>query len=772
MSTNTAIGTSWRFRLWSANLFSRAAHPRTAEECFSRREAILRLHIRRCYAIGLVQVTAIFSYGFHWSFSVSRGVLPATLSSLSLSAAQSDARPGQPHIYSLIDLIAIVASSPSHPYFFLRQERSCFMRFGRRRPFSKRQDGLVLQPGGTFLIDSNSEAFTASTLLDSQSIASDSVSKAVVPSESGAPASVLFSPDDEAGIVSRPATSTTLPPATNSNAPPLSISNPLPSNSADGSDLTAPSMTLSYPASSASTAASALPTSSFSPTIHISEHSMSFIAGMTFLGIAVVACILTLVVYVTRLKRNRSSWCFGLDQDDDVERQDSYVRGIGIGMLAGKPNTTFDTPKHSTSLDGIHVIPQLLSCANSPGGRYPMRRPAAPHVDSDESIETPTKVLGPLEIKNYARGDFTSSCDESGHLSSPCAPSSQFGTPRERQAPFLGLSSGRLSLPLTPVSRKPEATPAPASLLWTRPIESTVEGSKRKSDDILPLPIPPFDSNLCLSNEGSRADGWGAALRTSIYNALSGLSAPAKAEDKYTTFAASDAKSSERWRNTLTSRGPSALEQSDSTQIEDAVQGTCFNTGVIGDGSSFSHEAPIISSSASTDHGLGISVHGNALQRRHPIPVPPLLIRKKQSSRSSRKTRRESLKAGVMSSRANSIYSPCPDTSKLAQCLRGTINSRTCFTPGGSHNSSKNTHPSTMPSRPQFLRQPTAGSICSFSSESSEMGDAELRVKQTLALRARRKRTMEMGVPLCRSGSASAIGSYVLKGNDGNRDSD
>ena len=525
-------------------------------------------------------------------------------------------------------------------------------------------------------------------------------------------------------------------------------------------------------------AASVLPTSSVSPTIHLSNHSTSFIAGMAFLGIAAAACIVALIAYVIRLRRSRSSWRFGLHKDDDVEGQDSYVNGIG--MLAEKPNTTFDTPKHSNSFsDGhsIHVIPQLPSYANSPGGRYPVPRPVPPHANSEKSVDAPTQVLGPLKIKNYARGDFPSSCDESGQFSSPCAPSPLHGTPRERQAPFLGLGSGSLSLPWASESSNSEAMPTPGRLWQTGTLKGTlsdVGGRKTETTTIPPLPIPPFDSNLGLSNEGSRTDGWGATLRTSIFNALSGFTAQPKSEDKYTSFAASDTKSSERWRNTLTSRRSSALGKAGSTQAEGEIQDARSGSKALDNNLLFSQEALAINSSASTDHGLGICVDENLHGRCSPLPIPPLIIRKKSSTRSKRKMRGESFKSKVISisPRANSIYSPCPETSKLTQRLSGSISSRACSTPGGPGNSqvprsNKSVYSSTMPLRPQFLRQPTAGSVCSFSSESSEMGDAELRVKQTLALRSRRKRTMEMGIPLGRSASTAGRKTYTDQGGGG-----
>ncbi|THH03698.1 hypothetical protein EW145_g6076 [Phellinidium pouzarii] len=650
------------------------------------------------------------------------------------------------------------------------------MRSRRRRAHLRRQDDIVYQPGAGLLLNNvgqnesqnqDDTSLTAgnqqpggSTVTQSISVTSgtqaiaghsqtqiqslDSSSSQAVSSDTSAVdpiSTIFFAPSSLSSVVSA---STSLPSSLSSSS----------SDSSSGQAITS-SITLSATSNIVSNSPSSVTTSgasvaslnasqSSSPVLPITNvnaagHTTVFYGGIVFISIVVFACILSFAAWMLRSQRNRPAWCGGGREDDDVENQDL---GFGLGIYLEKPMNGTDPPKaSSTSLsDAAHtvphinpfVLPPVFGFNTSSPGRYPttMARPPTAHHDTADTAESPRQLLGSLQVNNYMPGDFSSSCDEAA----PRETAPRFkdpltmglGTPREAlpgvTPRFLALGGQGLSMPWAPLNVKPSRAFSKADI---------AQSSSRKSDimhttgegEVPPLPMPPFSDTLSLAGEGGGgADGWGAALRSSIFNALSGLTngSARPVEDKFTAIPASSSRSN-RWRGALSSSKDSGTGMAPSSSRSDRMGDAWTSPRARDNDLPFSQSrVATVSLDAGALSFNEFSTQGDCSRIAPTEPTTPLRLQKK----------------GTTQRRGDFFRTPIAGGGHSLEVLKMNSKGRSAL----SH---------TSLGRPAFLRNATGGSLTSFSSEESEtsrdLTHDELLAKRMLMLRARRKRGMGAG---------------------------
>lgn len=530
----------------------------------------------------------------------------------------------------------------------------------------------------------------------------------------------------------------------------------LPSSSSFTLPVTAPAVSVSSSASSATASipvtstnasyTSASASASSSPMLTVSRHSPQFYVGLSFIGIVVLACLVSFVSWMVRSRRKRPAWCSGENENDDVENQDL---GFGLGIYLEKPSESNDhlvkMPLKSVSEDVWSVqsahapnLPQASANLGSPG-RFPQPpvRPSAAQGDSSISLEFKNQMLGPLHVKNYVPGDFSSSCDE---LARPIAagrkdtPRTRYGMPREAQPGstprFLGVEGTGLSMQLPPINIKSSPIPSKTGVAHT-PLQASVTARRMAEEDISPLPMPPFCDGVSDAGNGmKRADSWGNTLRTSIFSAWSGLTGAAAkpAEDRYTSLPVGSLRSG-RWHEALFPRKDTSAGAALSGTPSNRLKGLCASPKAI------DTELPFIQRQESGTPGQYIAAIGlgadatSGLDTPIPGPTMPLKLQKK------RPFQHEQAAKDALS-RTSSMYS------RPATNVPTTLHTRV------SKASTKRrcTLVQPTPPRPAFLRRATGSSATSFSSDCSdtsrELGEGEIIAKRMMRLRARRKQQM------------------------------
>ena len=289
-------------------------------------------------------------------------------------------------------------------------------------------------------------------------------------------------------------------------------------------------------------------------------HSVEVYGGIVFGGIIALACIVSFVAWLIRSQR-KSMCCCGKREEEDVENQDL---GLGLGIYLDKPGPAYNSQEvKSTPIPGSEfgssqpnpfTLPAIQNIAAS-SSRYPMTtpRPAPTHLLTTDTVEAPNRVLGPLQIKNYVSGDFPSSCDEGakspnlGGFRNPGVEAARESataiTPR-----FFGDEGQALGMPWPPLNIRSKHALSQVNMThspWKKGETARTGGE----EEFQRLPTPRFNfANTPKEDEEGNSDGWGATLRSTIYNALSGLTSrsPKPEDDKFTKLPASRSYSNRR----------------------------------------------------------------------------------------------------------------------------------------------------------------------------------------------------------------------------------
>lgn len=647
---------------------------------------------------------------------------------------------------------------------------------GHRGHFRKRQGNLVLQPGTGILFGgggqnsasieqptqssvvtgstnsspisaatpstssgSSGPTSTSATNIKSQSppkTASQSLGTSSSPSAASPSASfssILFGPSEVNGVLEPDTTDTSnsLTESTQTPSPTLASSSQSSTSSlVSSSSITSSSSLSNVPSASTASASSqssvsATPVSDVTPSG--SGHSAQFYAGIVFLVIVVVACALSIVAWLLRSRRSRPSWCCGNSADDDVGGQEA---NIGLGLYLEKPFDNADPIRMpsisaTNNLDSprSYTLPAINRISDSP---YPaMMRPPPVHVRKDIS-SPPGQVLGPLQVKNYIAGDFSSSSENLAKPYSPRGATGAFGASNGHD-PF---GSSRFPAPPS------QTSPAPWAPLNTRSVrapeqvhftQSRARGSFKAhpddghDSDIPSLPSPHFDRQDVLPTQDSTTDGWGATLRSSFFSALSAVKGqPTRtSEDRFTS---------------LPSRGSSAFRRKMPTGVGDIFPRS-FATLKTNSDFPVSHSAPDFRPEQDFTPGAE-----NELMENEPYnTTAPLTLRKKNTLHGvgfSEGQNSHFGNIGRTASRASSVYTCAPG-------VPGDVISKSTF----GRRTGGLSGPSQMSVRPAFLKRGSSGvSVTSFNSDSSEdaqgQTDEEMFAKRVMMLRARRKKAM------------------------------
>ncbi|KAH8114993.1 hypothetical protein DFH11DRAFT_1590823 [Phellopilus nigrolimitatus] len=703
------------------------------------------------------------------------------------------------------------------------------MRARRRRAHLKRQgDSLVFQPGADLLLNSvvqdepqsQGGSATSTILLQSgESIINlpASVTSGVLntatsggrlqtqllsssnswPQASSTEAStrtdvafsiseILFAPSSLQPIAFESTSVSPSPLSLSSSEPSTKSSDtaPAPTQTATTSAATSNSSTGTPQSSTASAASRSTSQSSTSviptPQNDAVGHSAEFYVGIVFISIVVVACILSFAAWILRSRRHRPSWCGGGgNEDEDMENQDL---GFGLGLYLEKPVDEAGSAR-TVPQSNPFVLPPFTGFASSPQ-RNPTAvvRPPAAQLRPTDTAESPTQLLGRLQVNNYMEGDFSSSSDEATRPAP--APSrllvdsesflEELGTPREAypglKPRFLGVEGRGLSMPWAPLNVNVKAARAPskvdiAQLHSSRSVTAQTEGEDE--DEIMPLPMPHFRSTpphvQAGENESSGGvDGWSATLRSSLFSALSGLTGGTTAsvkppEDNFTTFPPSRSRSNNRWRGALSSHNDSngGREMVPSDSHVSSMCDVWTSPKTIDSGLPFTQPG----SNLGMPVALGL-VDGKIDDCSRVMSLnsttPLVLTKRGTKSRLGNESNLRNQKTG--DSRTSSIYIPCPRVSeKLAHrpARLGTRASKISrMSSSKLYSKRRSALSQSSLARPAFLKRITGGSATSFSSEASEttrgLTDEEALAKQVMLLRARRKRGLGTGIPMGR----------------------
>ena len=672
--------------------------------------------------------------------------------------------------------IYLLTSTTPGAYSSLSTSHLKMLPRGHRGRFSRRQGSLLLQPGaGVFFggsaqngtSNSSQQPESNSTLQpintestgSTQSNAKSSTQSLVQSSSASAPPStnspvastetlsnVVFGPSQVNGAL-MPYSSDTSSDLTSSSSTSTTQSTPLATSSLSTSSQTGDSTILSSSLSGSTTSSvPSIPTSSSSVTATPvsdvapsgSAHPAQFYAGIAFLVIVVVAFVLSIVAWLLRSRRGRLSWCFGSSADEDAGSQEA---NMGLGLFLEKAPANADLPwippdpaPNLACSTHPYTLPTINRISDSP---YPaMMRPSSAHVRTD-TVQSSGQLLGPLQVQNYMAGDFSSSSE---NLTKQTRTARETDATSRGQDPFGG---GRFLAPPTQVSPAPWAplnvksvrTPEQVHISRSPALRSIKARHEDGHDsDIPPLPSPHFDRlDAPQLEDNNSTDGWGAALRSSFFSALSAVRGqPTKpSEDRFTS---------------LPSRNNSRQKYS------------------VGIGDIFPPHPrapdanPVISTSASAP--IAHTREKTPWDVESYNTTAPLTLRKKNtlingSENPSMHKRSDS--------RNSSIYTCTPGLPGDFPGKRKSTRRRAGALSG----------PSQISIRPPFLKRGTSGaSVTSFSSTSSSEDaqghtDAEAFAKRVMMLRERRKKAMSRRATVMRQSSsltASRSGSkYRLK---------
>lgn len=501
-------------------------------------------------------------------------------------------------------------------------------------------------------------------------------------------------------------------------------------------------MTTTMAISSASATSSSSTTSASAstlPILSVSRHSPQFYVGLSFIGVVILACLVSFASWMLRSRRRRPSRRGESNGNSDLENQEF---GFGLGLYLEKPSESndhlvkvplgdFPEDDRSIRLRQVPIIPQVSGYTGSPGRvHFPPVHPCALQDGSTDTLQIRNQTLGPLHVKNYVPGDFSSSCDE---LVKPTASplhnilSARYGTPHEGKASpsprFRGVGGCASSVRLPPPPIDNGQAPVPS-------IMNTAHNSSKAGEEMFsPLPMPPFRVSAPETTNGvKRADSWGNTLRTSIFNALSGLtggSTKTVEEERYTA-PIMDSSRPGRWQDALFPRVDSPAVESILPLSSNRFEETNMRPKAIDTGRSIGKVAGNSNPGLCTDvPALGPCKDGTT-DARSPKPTLPLKLQKK---------RRDEYSENSLS-RASSVYSqPGPDVLVPARTRVSETNVK--------HRCSL-VQPT--PPRPAFLRRATGSSATSFSSDCSstsrELAEGELAAKRVMRVRARRKQLM------------------------------
>ncbi|KAL5498393.1 hypothetical protein ACEPAH_2535 [Sanghuangporus vaninii] len=612
------------------------------------------------------------------------------------------------------------------------------MRPRRRRSHSRRQIGVIFNPGGGVLLDSGGQRGVAGDNPDQKqqvfsTVPEEQVSSTghaqpghhAIPSSSSQPFSSLTIPSSVASTY-----------ASSMNISQASNTAPLVNSSSRSNALTAKPSSSSL--SRSETATSTMDASQFSasassaPTVAAASHSIEFYVGIGFIAAVSMACIFSLAAWLLRSRRKGFTCCFSSKHDEDVENQDL---GLGLGLYLDTPGNGFDQKVHSTSFpetaytnsQGNHpYLPALHAASSSPHG-YPttLMRPVAPHCSTDSSVQAPDRLLGPLRVRNYVSGDLPSSGDEAAP-----PPIREVGASREPQPygtqRYLGVEGKESYMPWAPLNVKSSPVRNQQNIAQSplRKTEATQAGGEEQN---YTLPTPPFGFTRTRKDEERSPSGWGDALRSSIYAALSGSS---EGNESKTGQVGSPAlpgsyARSDRWRTVLSSqKAPVAdmVTSEDTTPTGHQARASNYPLSGLG------HDMATFDSI-----GLRLRMEERVDSSAASMASSAPLTVKRGSRRSSGYVKPRAM------SRENSVYSPHPHAGRRTAKRR---------LKGAKRTSVMTQMSMSTTDRPEFLRQPTTNSVTSFSSEASGPSRAltteELRAKRTMMLRARRKRGMGM----------------------------
>ncbi|KAL5478957.1 hypothetical protein ACEPAI_2244 [Sanghuangporus weigelae] len=618
------------------------------------------------------------------------------------------------------------------------------MRPRRRRSHSRRQIGVIFNPGGGVLLDSGGQRGVAGDNPDQKQQAFSTVPEEqvsstghaqpghhAIPNSSSQPFSSLTI---SSSVVSQQASYTNLsqdrstaPLASSSFRSNASTAKPS-SSSVSRSGTVTSTMDASQFSASASSA----------PTVATASHSVEFYIGIGFIAVVSMACIFSLAAWLLRSRRKGFACCFNSKHDEDVENQDL---GLGLGLYLDTPGKGFDQKVHSTPFpetaytnsQGKHpFLPALHAASSSPHG-YPttlMRRPVALHSSTDSSIQAPDRLLGPLRVRNYVSGDLPSSGDEAPPSPRPIR---EFGDLREPKPGgtqrYLGVEGQGLYMPWAPLNVKSSPVRNQQNIAQS-PLRKT-EAIQAGDEQNYTLPTPPFGFTRTRKDcEEASPSRWGDTLRSSICAALSGSrEGDSKTDQDRSSALPGSYARSDRWRTVLSSqKAPVAdlVTLEDMTPTGHQARATNYPLSGFGHGvATFDSiglrlrmEERVDSSAASMASSAAFTV-----SKKH----------ERGSKRSSGYVKPRTM------SRENSVYSPHPHAGRRSAKRRPKCAKRASVVTQMSMGTTD---------RPEFLRQPTTDTVTSFSSEASGPSRAltteELRAKRTMMLRARRKRGMGM----------------------------
>ncbi|KAL5525301.1 hypothetical protein ACEPAF_9171 [Sanghuangporus sanghuang] len=615
------------------------------------------------------------------------------------------------------------------------------MRPRRRRSHSRRQIGVIFNPGGGVLLDSGGQRGVAGDNPDQKQQAFSTVPEEqvsstghaqpghhAIPSSSSQPFSSLTI---SSSVASTYASSTNISQA-RSTAPLADSSfrsNALTAKPSNSSLSRSGTVTSTMDASQFSASASS------APTVAAASHSIEFYVGIGSIAVVSMACIFSLAAWLLRSRRKGFTCCFSSKHDEDVENQDL---GLGLGLYLDTPGNGFDQKVHSTPFpetaytnsQGNHpYLPALHAASSSPHG-YPttLMRPVAPHSSTDSSVQAPDRLLGPLRVRNYVSGDLPSSGDEAAP-----SPIREYGVPREPQPygtqRYLGVEGNGSYMPWAPLNIKSSPVRNQQNIAQSplRKTEATQAGGEEQN---YTLPTPPFGFTRTRKDEERSPSGWGDTLRSSIYAALSGSSEGDSKTDQVGSQALPGSYArSDRWRTVLSSqKAPVAdmVTSEDTTPTGHQARASNYPLSGFGHG-------------VATFDSIGLRlrmeerVDSSAASMASSAPLTVSKKHERGSKRSSGYVKPRTM------SRENSVYSPHPYTGRRSAKRRPKCAKRASVITQMSMGTRD---------RPEFLRQPTTDTVTSFSSEASGPSRAltteELRAKRTMMLRARRKRGMGM----------------------------
>lgn len=551
-----------------------------------------------------------------------------------------------------------------------------------------------------------------------------------VASPSASFSSILFGPSEVNGVLEPDTTDTSSSLTETTQTPSSTLAS---SSQSSTSSLVSPSsitsssslsnvLSASTASASSQSSVSATPVSDVTPSG--SGHSAQFYAGIVFLVIVVVACALSIVAWLLRSRRSRPYWCCGNSADDDVGGQEA---NMGLGLYLEKPfdNAVPIRMPSVSATDNLdsprsYTLPAINRISDSP---YPaMMRPPPVHVRKDIS-SPPGQVLGPLQVKNYIAGDFSSSSENLAKPYSPRGATGAFGASNGHD-PF---GSSRFPAQTSPAPWAPlntRSVRAPEQVHFT---QSGARGSFKAhpddghDSDIPSLPSPHFDRQDVPPTQDSMTDGWGATLRSSFFSALSAVKGqPTRtSEDRFTSLPSRGSSASRRKMPTgvgdIFPRSFAALKSNSDIPVSHSAPDfrpeqdfTPGSEKELMENESYNTTAPLILRKKNTLHGVGFSEGQNS----HVGDI------------------------GRTTSRASSVYTCTPG-------MPGDILSKSTL----GRQTGGLSGPSQMSVRPAFLKRGSSGvSVTSFNSDSSEdargQTDEEMFAKRVMMLRARRKKAM------------------------------